>query len=50
MDAGTVFWDGTKITTIALLIAAIPDIAMLRLGRGLYTPAPVLRGWVFLFS
>ncbi|HEX3756735.1 MAG TPA: undecaprenyl-phosphate galactose phosphotransferase WbaP [Rhizomicrobium sp.] len=42
------FWDGAKITTIALLIASIPDIVMLAVGGGMYAPAPVIGSWLFL--
>lgn len=42
------FWDGAKITTMALLITSLPDLAMLLLGKGVYETAPVLSSWVLL--
>ena len=42
------FWDGAKITTIALLVTSLPDLAMLGLGRGLYSAPRVLSSWLLL--
>src|ERR1700679_2691733 len=42
------FWDGAKVTTIALLVTSLPDLAMLALGRGLYSAPRVLAGWLLL--
>lgn len=42
------FWDGAKITTIALLITSLPDFFMLALGQGLYKPSPVILSWTCL--
>jgi undecaprenyl-phosphate galactose phosphotransferase len=42
------FWDGTKLTTIALLVTALPDVAMLFLARGHFDVLHVLGGWLFL--
>lgn len=42
------FWDGAKITTIAILIACIPDFLMLFLAHGLYALTPVLLSWIVL--
>ncbi|HWY61232.1 MAG TPA: undecaprenyl-phosphate galactose phosphotransferase WbaP [Rhizomicrobium sp.] len=42
------FWDGTKLTTIALMVTAIPDVAMLFLARGHFDILHVLAGWLFL--
>lgn len=42
------FWDGTKLTTIALLVTAIPDVSMLFLARGHFDIMHVLGGWLFL--
>ena len=42
------FWDGAKVTTIALLITSLPDIAMLLLGNGIYAPGPVILSWTLL--
>ncbi|HEY4075289.1 MAG TPA: undecaprenyl-phosphate galactose phosphotransferase WbaP [Rhizomicrobium sp.] len=42
------FWDGAKVTTIALLVTSLPDIAMLLLGNGIYAPWPVLLSWMLL--
>jgi Undecaprenyl-phosphate galactose phosphotransferase WbaP len=42
------FWDGTKLTTIALLVTAVPDVGMLFLARGHFDIAHVLMSWLFL--
>ena len=42
------FWDGTKITTIALMITSLPDIVMLFLGNGIYSMTPVFLSWISL--
>jgi Undecaprenyl-phosphate galactose phosphotransferase WbaP len=42
------FWDGAKITTIAILITSFFDIAMLVLGNGVYAAAPVFLSWLAL--
>ena len=42
------FWDGAKLTTIALLVTALPDVAMLFLARGRFAVGHVLACWVFL--
>jgi undecaprenyl-phosphate galactose phosphotransferase len=42
------FWDGTKLTTIALMVTALPDVAMLFLARGHFAVAHVLASWLFL--
>ena len=42
------FWDGTKLTTIALLVTAVPDVGMLFLARGHFDILHVLGGWLFL--
>jgi undecaprenyl-phosphate galactose phosphotransferase len=42
------FWDGAKVTTIALLITSLPDIGMLMLGNGVYQTMPVVLSWVAL--
>jgi undecaprenyl-phosphate galactose phosphotransferase len=42
------FWDGAKVTTIALIIAAIPDVLMLLIGRGLYSSSHLMASWLFL--
>jgi undecaprenyl-phosphate galactose phosphotransferase len=42
------FWDGAKLTTIALLVTAIPDVAMLFLARGHFAVGHVLACWLFL--
>lgn len=43
------FWDGAKVTTIALIVASLPDFLMLILGSGLhYSATPMLLSWVLL--
>ncbi len=42
------FWDGAKLTTIALLITALPDVAMLLLARGNFSVMHALASWLFL--
>lgn len=42
------FWDGAKVTTIALIVTSLPDIAMLALGNGVYRTMPVLLSWSLL--
>lgn len=42
------FWDGAKVTTIALIVIALVDVLMLLAGRGLYAAGPVLLSWTFL--
>src|SRR4051812_23687785 len=42
------FWDGTKLTTIALIVTALPDVAMLFLARGHFDILHVLASWLFL--
>ena len=42
------FWDGAEVTTIALLVTSLPDLAMLVLGRGLYSAPRVLGSWLLL--
>ena len=42
------FWDGAKLTTIALLVTALPDVAMLFLARGHFAVGHVLACWLFL--
>jgi Undecaprenyl-phosphate galactose phosphotransferase WbaP len=42
------FWDGAKVTTIALLVASLADFAMLIVGGGLYAPAPIIASWLML--
>lgn len=42
------FWDGAKVTTIALIVTALPDLAMLALGRGLYSAPRVIGSWLLL--
>ena len=42
------FWDGAKLTTIALLVTALPDVAMLSLARGHFAVMHVLGSWLFL--
>ena len=42
------FWDGAKLTTIALMVTALPDVAMLFLARGNFSVMHVLGGWLFL--
>ena len=42
------FWDGAKVTTIALLITSLPDIAMRILGDAFYETKPVLLSWMML--
>ncbi|HVZ27535.1 MAG TPA: undecaprenyl-phosphate galactose phosphotransferase WbaP [Rhizomicrobium sp.] len=42
------FWDGAKVTTIALIITSLVDFLMLVAGRGLYAALPLLLSWSFL--
>jgi undecaprenyl-phosphate galactose phosphotransferase len=42
------FWDGAKVTTIALLITCLPDFGMLLLGNGVYAAWPVVSSWLLL--
>lgn len=42
------FWDGAKVTTIALMITSLPDLAILALGNGVYAAWPVLLSWAAL--
>ena len=42
------FWDGAKLTTIALMVTAIPDVGMLFLARGRFSVGHVLCCWLFL--
>jgi undecaprenyl-phosphate galactose phosphotransferase len=42
------FWDGAKLTTIALMVTAIPDVAMLFLAHGHFAVGHVLACWLFL--
>ncbi len=42
------FWDGAKVTTIALLVTGLPDFIMLLLGNGVYTAWPVFLSWASL--
>ena len=42
------FWDGAKVTTIALLVISLPDFAMLFVGLDVYSVWPVLLSWVAL--
>lgn len=42
------FWDGTKITTIAVVIASLPDLLMLALGGPIYEKIPAIASWLFL--
>src|ERR1700722_2722567 len=42
------FWDGPKVTTIALLVTSLPDLAMMVLGRGLYSAPRMLAIWLLL--
>ncbi len=42
------FWDGTKITTIAVLIASMPDLLMLVLGGAIYEKTPFVTSWLFM--
>ncbi|HWC62229.1 MAG TPA: hypothetical protein VG501_01315, partial [Rhizomicrobium sp.] len=42
------FWDGAKLTTIALMVTAIPDVSMLFLARGHFAMGHVLACWLFL--
>jgi Undecaprenyl-phosphate galactose phosphotransferase WbaP len=42
------FWDGAKVTTVALLITSLPDLAMLLLGNGVYSVMPVIFSWMAL--
>jgi len=42
------FWDGAKLTTIALVVTSLPDIATLWLGTGIFSVMHVLASWLFL--
>lgn len=42
------FWDGAKVTTIALIVTSLPDLVMLALGNGVYAACPVILSWVLL--
>lgn len=42
------FWDGAKVTTIAILITSLPDALMAVLGGALYSKLPVLLSWLYL--
>jgi Undecaprenyl-phosphate galactose phosphotransferase WbaP len=42
------FWDGAKITTIALIITSLPDFIMQLLGNGTYAGWCVLLSWTLL--
>lgn len=42
------FWDGAKITTIALTVTSLPDFAMLAMGNGVYQTMPVVLSWTAL--
>lgn len=42
------FWDSARDTTRALLIASIPDLLLLLIGSGIYSPLAVLGSWLFL--
>lgn len=43
------FWDGAKVTTIALLVTSLVDFIMLLLGNRVYSPMPVFLSWSALF-
>jgi Undecaprenyl-phosphate galactose phosphotransferase WbaP len=42
------FWDGAKVTTIALVVASLPDFVMYVLGGGIYSLTAVLTSWTAL--
>jgi Undecaprenyl-phosphate galactose phosphotransferase WbaP len=42
------FWDGAKVTTIALLATSVPDLIMLALSGGTYAVLPILLSWISL--
>jgi undecaprenyl-phosphate galactose phosphotransferase len=42
------FWDGAKVTTIALLVACIPEISLSVLGDQFYSLTPIILSWAFL--
>lgn len=42
------FWDGVKLTTIALLVASALDLLMFAIGYSLYSPTAVICSWLFL--
>jgi Undecaprenyl-phosphate galactose phosphotransferase WbaP len=42
------FWDGAKVTTIALMATSLIDILMLILGQGAYSATPVVLSWLSL--
>jgi undecaprenyl-phosphate galactose phosphotransferase len=42
------FWDGAKVTTIALIVTSLPDFAMLALGNGIYQTTPLVLSWTAL--
>ncbi len=42
------FWDSARDTTRALVIASIPDLFFLAIGRNLYSPFAVIGSWLFL--
>lgn len=43
------FWDGTKVTTIALIVASLPDLLVLVLASSLhYSATRMLCSWLFL--
>jgi undecaprenyl-phosphate galactose phosphotransferase len=42
------FWDGAKNTTIALIVTALFDLAMIALGQGVYPVLPAALSWLFL--
>ena len=44
------FWDGAKITTVATLIASVPDILMVKLGGGIYSIFPAICSWLFVLA
>lgn len=45
------FWDGAKVTTVALLITSLPDFMVLSLASGLhYSATRMLLSWLFLLA
>lgn len=44
------FWDGTKITTIALLVTSLPDLIMLLVGDGIYSAWSIFLSWIALLA
>lgn len=42
------FWDGAKFTTMALIVASMPDLFMLFLGGPMYAKIPVFLSWISL--